>query len=84
MYHLILQRPEIVEWVNQGGGEVVNDSFMKNRDFTIECHGLFRSAAGTTQTTYVSSHWVRSCLEVSFFLLLLSTGYTIYAMEYCL
>lgn len=57
------QRPEIVEWVNQGGGEVVNDSFMKNTDFTIECHGMFRSAAGTTQTTYVSSHWVRSCLE---------------------
>lgn len=60
-----------MEWVNQGEGEVVNDSFMKNTDFTIECHGMFRSAAGTTQTTYVSSHWVRSCLEVSFFLLLI-------------
>ncbi|KAF8103589.1 hypothetical protein N665_0188s0516 [Sinapis alba] len=56
------KRPEIVEWVNQGGGEVVNDPFIKNTHFTIECHGMFRSAGGT-QTIYVSSHWVRSCLE---------------------
>ncbi|CAH8354700.1 unnamed protein product [Eruca vesicaria subsp. sativa] len=55
-------RPEMVEWVNQGGGEVVNDPFIKNTHFTIECHGMFTSA-GTNQTIYVSSHWVRSCLE---------------------
>ncbi|KAL1214562.1 BRCT domain-containing protein [Cardamine amara subsp. amara] len=56
------RRPDIEEWVNEGGGEVVNDIFINNAYFTIECHGLFRSA-GTTQTIYVSSHWVRSCLE---------------------
>ncbi|KAG7587365.1 BRCT domain [Arabidopsis thaliana x Arabidopsis arenosa] len=57
------RRPDIVEWVNQGGGEVVNDPLINNARFTIECHGGFRSA-GTTQTIYVSSHWVRYCLEV--------------------
>ncbi|CAA7013438.1 unnamed protein product [Microthlaspi erraticum] len=56
------RRPEMVEWVNQGGGEVVTDPFIHNTNFTIECHGMFRSA-GTTETIYVSSHWVRSCLE---------------------
>ncbi|EOA33580.1 hypothetical protein CARUB_v10019723mg [Capsella rubella] len=57
------RRPEIVEWVNQGGGEVVvNNPLINSADFTIECHGGFRSA-GTTQISYVSSHWVRSCLE---------------------
>ncbi|CAH2067715.1 unnamed protein product, partial [Thlaspi arvense] len=56
------RRPEIVEWVNQGEGEVVNDPFIHNTHFTIECHGVFRST-GTSQTIYVSSHWVRSCLE---------------------
>ncbi|XP_010428809.1 PREDICTED: DNA topoisomerase 2-binding protein 1-like isoform X2 [Camelina sativa] len=57
------RRPEIVEWVNQGGGEVVvNDPLINNADFTIESHGGFRSA-GTTHISYVSSHWVRSCLE---------------------
>lgn len=66
MWYRIVQRPEIVEWVNQGGGEVVNDPFINNAHFTIECHGEFRSA-GTSQSIYVSSHWVRCCLEVLFF-----------------
>ncbi|XP_010471922.1 PREDICTED: DNA topoisomerase 2-binding protein 1-like [Camelina sativa] len=57
------RRPEILEWVNQGGGEVVvNDPLINSADFTIESHGGFRSA-WTTQISYVSSHWVRSCLE---------------------
>uniref|UniRef100_A0A1J3E105 DNA topoisomerase 2-binding protein 1-A n=1 Tax=Noccaea caerulescens TaxID=107243 RepID=A0A1J3E105_NOCCA len=56
------RRPEMVEWVNQGGGEVVNDPFIHNTHFTIECHGMFRSDE-TTKTISVSSHWVRSCLE---------------------
>ncbi|KFK42130.1 hypothetical protein AALP_AA2G214700 [Arabis alpina] len=55
------RRPEIVEWVNQGGGEVVDYFSINKADFTIECHGVFRSA-GTSQTIHVSSHWVRSCL----------------------
>lgn len=66
LYHQIVQRPEIAEWVNEGGGEVVNDPLIYNAHFTIECHGGFRSP-GTTQTMYVSSHWVRSCLKVLFF-----------------
>ncbi|XP_010539678.1 PREDICTED: DNA topoisomerase 2-binding protein 1-A isoform X2 [Tarenaya hassleriana] len=58
------RRAEIVEWVNVGGGEVVNDPFKHTVDFTVECHGVIPRTAWTTQTTYVSSHWVRSCLEV--------------------
>ncbi|VYS51306.1 unnamed protein product [Arabidopsis thaliana] len=57
------RRPQIVEWVNQGGGEVVNDPLINNAHFTIECHGGFQSTE-TTQTIYVSSHWVRNCLKV--------------------
>lgn len=74
-YHIV-QRPEIVEWVDQGGGEVVNDPFIHNSHFTIECHGMFRSD-GTTKTIYVSSHWVRSCLEVLFFSVLICLNFFI-------
>lgn len=66
IWYLVVQRPEIVEWVNQGGGEVVNYPVINKADFTIECHGVLRSA-GSRQTIHVSSHWVRSCLEVLFF-----------------
>lgn len=31
--------------------------------FTVECHGVTLRSSNI-QTTYVSSHWVRSCLEV--------------------
>lgn len=31
--------------------------------FTVECHGETPRSADV-HTTYVSSHWVRSCLEV--------------------
>ncbi|XP_010521303.1 PREDICTED: DNA topoisomerase 2-binding protein 1-A-like [Tarenaya hassleriana] len=57
------RRAEIVEWVNLGGGEVVNDPSKHTVHCTIECHGVVCRTAGTSQTTYVSSHWVRSCLE---------------------
>ncbi|KAI9201150.1 hypothetical protein LWI28_018974 [Acer negundo] len=57
------RRAEIVEWVNQGGGEVVNGRIKQNICFTIECHGLMSMSADAPETTYVSSHWVRSCLQ---------------------
>ncbi|XP_059630648.1 uncharacterized protein LOC132273665 isoform X2 [Cornus florida] len=57
------RRAEIVEWVNQGGGEVVDDQIDQNVHFTIECHGVVPSVAGATRSISISSHWIRSCLE---------------------
>ncbi|EEF42097.1 topbp1, putative [Ricinus communis] len=57
------RRAEIIEWVSQGGGKMVEDHTKKNVNFTIECHGTIPRCMGGSQTTYVSSHWVRSCLE---------------------
>lgn len=60
----LFQRVEVVQWVNQGGGEMVNGVLKQNIHFTIECHGVRPVPADTFKTTYISSHWVRSCLEV--------------------
>ncbi|KAA8546448.1 hypothetical protein F0562_002813 [Nyssa sinensis] len=57
------RRAEIVQWVNQGGGEVVDDQIEQNVHFTVECHGVVPSVADATRSTHVSSHWIRSCLE---------------------
>ncbi|XP_043703207.1 DNA topoisomerase 2-binding protein 1-A-like isoform X3 [Telopea speciosissima] len=56
------RRDEIIEWVKQGGGALVDDQ-VKNVHFTIECHGLIQKPADNSQTIIVSSHWIRSCLE---------------------
>ncbi|GMJ15184.1 meiosis defective 1 [Hibiscus trionum] len=57
------RRAEIVEWVDQGGGEVVEDHVKRNVNFIIECHGAMPSSITGSQITCVSTHWVRSCLE---------------------
>ncbi|CAK7346916.1 unnamed protein product [Dovyalis caffra] len=57
------RRSEIVQWVNQGGGELVLDKAKQKVHFTIECHGVKSRLADDAHTLYVSSHWVRSCLE---------------------
>lgn len=58
------RRAEIVQWVNQGGGDVVDDWCKQNVHFVVECHGaLLPKSANASQTTHVSSHWIRSCLE---------------------
>ncbi|KAL3348377.1 hypothetical protein AABB24_021838 [Solanum stoloniferum] len=57
------RRAEIVEWVNQGGGVVVKDQNETNVHFTVECHGILRSEKDGAATTFVSSHWIKSCLE---------------------
>ncbi|XVF79355.1 hypothetical protein PTKIN_Ptkin14bG0215200 [Pterospermum kingtungense] len=55
-------RAEIVEWVNQGGGEVVKDRGEMNVNFIIECHGVIPRPIIGSQI-YVSAHRVQSCLE---------------------
>ncbi|PQM37677.1 hypothetical protein Pyn_12723 [Prunus yedoensis var. nudiflora] len=57
------RRGDIIQWVNQGGGDVVDGHLKQKVHFTIECHGVITSSVDVAQTTYVSSHWIRSCLE---------------------
>ncbi|XP_015885769.3 uncharacterized protein LOC107421117 isoform X3 [Ziziphus jujuba] len=57
------RKAEIIQWVNQGGGEVVDDHLKQSVHFTIECHGVVPKSTDALQITYVSSHWIRSCLE---------------------
>ncbi|CAN0928417.1 DNA topoisomerase 2-binding protein 1 [Linum grandiflorum] len=55
------RRTEVVEWIAQGGGELIDDGTIQNVQFTVECHGVITSSS--SHTCFVSTHWVRSCLE---------------------
>lgn len=57
------RRDEVVQWINEGGGVVVDDQITIDVDFTIECHGAVTRPTSSLRTIYVSSHWIRSCLE---------------------
>ncbi|KAG8363676.1 hypothetical protein BUALT_Bualt19G0047200 [Buddleja alternifolia] len=57
------QRPEIVLWVNEGGGEVVTDQNEKNVHFIVERHGVVPCLTDIDRSTCVSTHWIRSCLQ---------------------
>ncbi|XP_010269063.1 PREDICTED: DNA topoisomerase 2-binding protein 1-A isoform X2 [Nelumbo nucifera] len=57
------RRAEIIEWINQGGGVIVDDQVKKKVHFSIECHGLMQRHDDSSESTIVSSHWIRSCLE---------------------
>ncbi|GMH00932.1 hypothetical protein Nepgr_002771 [Nepenthes gracilis] len=57
------RRDEVVQWINQGGGEVVDSQLKENGDFIVECHGVKPWSSGVAQTACVSTHWIRSCLE---------------------
>ncbi|KAK8948021.1 hypothetical protein KSP40_PGU007126 [Platanthera guangdongensis] len=57
-------RAEVIEWVNGGGGIMLDDQ-AKNANFIVECHGLPQVLpSSTSQSTAVSTHWIRSSLEV--------------------
>lgn len=53
-----------MEWVNQGGGKVVENEVEANIQFIVESHGAVPSKNHLSTTKYVSSHWIRSCLMV--------------------
>lgn len=61
----MFQRPEVVIWVNQGGGEIVSDQNGQNVNFIVERHGAMPYLANAVGRTYVTTHWIRSCLQVS-------------------
>ncbi|KAK7385140.1 hypothetical protein VNO78_30851 [Psophocarpus tetragonolobus] len=56
------KRGEIVEWISQGGGEIINGQTKQSADYIIECHGV-TPMEGDSKSLYISSHWIRSCLE---------------------
>ncbi|XP_073142146.1 uncharacterized protein [Henckelia pumila] len=56
------QRPEILQWVEEGGGEVAPDQNKKNVHFIVERHGVVPCLTAV-RCTYVSSHWIHSCIE---------------------
>lgn len=43
---------------------MVKDLNETNVHFTVECHGVLCSEKDGAATTFVSSHWIKSCLEV--------------------
>ncbi|XP_054788332.1 uncharacterized protein LOC129294174 isoform X2 [Prosopis cineraria] len=57
------RRDEVVQWISQGGGELVDGHAKQNAHYTIECHGVTSRLEDISQTTCISSHWIRSCLE---------------------
>ncbi|XP_052203477.1 uncharacterized protein LOC127808852 [Diospyros lotus] len=57
------RRSEVIQWVNQGGGEVVDVQSEQNVHFTVDCHGVVPEPRNALRTMSVSSHWIRSCLE---------------------
>ncbi|KAK7320972.1 hypothetical protein VNO77_30983 [Canavalia gladiata] len=65
------RRAEIVQWISQGGGEIISGQTKQSVHYTIECHGVTPMSRGDSKSLYISSHWIRSCLEniVGFLLL---------------
>lgn len=59
------QKDEIIECVRQGGGFMTDDN--QSARYIIQCHGLEADHTLVSHSTSVSSHWIRSCLEVYFF-----------------
>ncbi|XP_042461718.1 DNA topoisomerase 2-binding protein 1-like isoform X3 [Zingiber officinale] len=56
------RRAEIIEWVMEGGGTMINDQSKMNANYMIECHGIVHAPVDCSQIV-VSTHWIRSCLE---------------------
>ncbi|CAL4985386.1 unnamed protein product [Urochloa decumbens] len=57
------KRPEVVDWIREGGGIVVNDTQSTVVDYTIECHERNGMPCDFSHSTVVSTQWIRTCLE---------------------
>ncbi|KAL9259425.1 Ubinuclein-1-like protein [Drosera capensis] len=57
------RRDEVVEWINEGRGEISDGQMKENVNFIVESHGVQPPLVGSSRATYVSTHWIRSCLE---------------------
>lgn len=68
---IVDQRAQVLEWVSEGGGVTLDGQQRVNADFIIECHGLSSITNDISHSTVVSTHWIRSCLEVCYTFVLL-------------
>ncbi|CAO2152825.1 unnamed protein product [Urochloa humidicola] len=57
------KRPEVVDWIRNGGGIVVDHIQSTIVDYIIECHGRNSMHCDFSHSTVVSTQWIRSCLE---------------------
>ncbi|KAL5204766.1 hypothetical protein ABZP36_009637 [Zizania latifolia] len=57
------RRAQVVDWVREGGGIMVDDAQSTFVDFIIESHGQSSMLRDFSHSTVVSTHWIRSCLE---------------------
>ncbi|TKY56104.1 DNA topoisomerase 2-binding protein 1-A [Spatholobus suberectus] len=57
------RRAEIVQWISQGGGQIISGQTKQSVHYTIESHGVTPMLTGGSKSLYISSHWIRSCLE---------------------
>ncbi|KRH06125.1 hypothetical protein GLYMA_16G005600v4 [Glycine max] len=57
------KRGEVVQWITQGGGEIISGQTKQSTYYTIECHGVTPTLTRDSKSLYISSHWIRSCLE---------------------
>lgn len=64
-FDCFFQRGEVVQWITQGGGEIISGQTKQSTYYTIECHGVTPTLTRDSKSLYISSHWIRSCLEVS-------------------
>ncbi|XP_024310454.1 DNA topoisomerase 2-binding protein 1 isoform X3 [Brachypodium distachyon] len=59
------RRAEVVDWLRKGGGMLVDDA-QTVVDFIIECHGQNNMQCDFSHSTFVSTQWIASCLEVGY------------------
>ncbi|XP_008781616.2 DNA topoisomerase 2-binding protein 1-A isoform X2 [Phoenix dactylifera] len=57
------RRAQIIEWIRQGGGVIVDNQHKMKVHFIIERHGVLQIRPDVTESTVVSTHWIRCCLE---------------------
>ncbi|KAK7301429.1 hypothetical protein RJT34_12293 [Clitoria ternatea] len=57
------RRAEIAEWISQGQGEIISGQTKQSVHYTIEDHGVTPMLTSDSRSLYISSHWIRSCLE---------------------
>ncbi|KAK3119421.1 hypothetical protein QOZ80_9AG0670220 [Eleusine coracana subsp. coracana] len=58
------KRPEVVDWVREGGGTIIDNIESTHVDFLIECHGRSNIPCDFSCSTVVSTQWIWFCLHV--------------------
>ncbi|KAG1369945.1 putative NAD kinase 2, chloroplastic [Cocos nucifera] len=56
------RRAQIIEWIKQGGGVIVDNQHKMKVHFIIERHGVLQIPPDVSESTVVSTHW-EGCLQ---------------------